>query len=122
MGVTPSCDTHASTHAPTSERGEAYRPGQVGVRTGTMWLLVVRVGEAVTPQVFLFSRYLESVLGQGPIGRPSMVRETRLGHWMRGRRPGTGWMGSDLGFWVLLEASFRDVGREGQILGRNPES
>lgn len=59
-------------------RGEGHA-GLVGVKTGTMWPLVVRIGEAAAPQVFLFSRYLESVLCQGPRGRRSMVRETRLG-------------------------------------------
>lgn len=90
--VTPSCDIHASA----CERGGACRPGQVGGRggrTGTMWPLVVRVGEAAASQVSLFNRCLESVLCQGPRGRRSVVRETRRGCWGRGRRPGTRWHG-----------------------------
>lgn len=98
--VPPGCDIHASAHAFTSERGGACRPGG-----GQDWHHVApggRVGEAAAPQVLLFSRYLESALCQGPRGRHSMVRETRLGCWRKGHRPGTVWDGARPG---LLSAT-----------------
>lgn len=82
----------------------------VGVRTNTMWPLVVRVGEAGSPQVSPFSRYLESVPYQGPGGRH--VRETRQGCCGRGCRPSTGWEEARRGLLGVTGGICRDGGRE----------
>lgn len=79
-------------------------------RTGTMWPLVFRVGEAGAPLVSLFSRYLESGPCQDPRGRYT-VRKTRLGCWRRGRKPGTRCDGVRHGLLGAIGGIFRDRAR-----------